>query len=375
MMKKKSMDLEPAWVLPNIQLSSDVDWGVAALFRRTSPFWSRCAKDGHTRAWRKLTDRFLSYEKPYDITILAADMSALKERDRPQACRAFRDAMTMVSLLPQYHSLLLQQGGSFHPRHSDAFEVYPVYVNTSGDAVLRTVGQIGGWDISSFCAYPSPTAYIHEVSRVSFLDTALEQTLRAAWRRRYLDKRSGRRNRQLISQLFRSIAVAFDALRIPNIVIDQQFRIGQLVASWVSAFEILVHPGTGEIRHKNVIDFLDGVDLPRPLLRRRSWIIQITKTRKRRVRFATWAYHHAYQARNAFAHGNTVARSDLFLRGGSLLLDVLPLIYRVALYNWSKSNERIFGGHRVVTTDWWPGYFDHYCDALEKIRKQASAKR
>ena len=111
------------------------------------------------------------------------------------------------------------------------------------------------------------------------------------------------------------------------------YDVGRSIALWVSAFEILAHPGTRESGLGPVYDLLENVswELSRSRHRRYKAYAGRMKNRPRRP-LACWIYGEIYSARNAFLHGNRVSQNRLIVKGSnrSLFQYAAPL-YRLAL--------------------------------------------
>jgi len=110
------------------------------------------------------------------------------------------------------------------------------------------------------------------------------------------------------------------------------YDIGRSIALWVSAFEILIHPGTnGRADLRKVFDLIERVPWALRLsgFRRFSTCPKGCKSRRTR---ASWIYWHLYKARNDFLHGNPVSRKALVFVGSKRnLFDYAGPLYRLAL--------------------------------------------
>jgi len=143
--------------------------------------------------------------------------------------------------------------------------------------------------------------------------------------------------------LFRSLAVAFRAARLPKGSDNQLFDLGIQLSLWVSAHECLVHPGK-----KGKAD----LQLVLSLLGKRHWLYaslrRKTRSAQRRqtpgLNYVQRLYFRLHHARNAFLHGNPV-RSDLIFIGkthsDSLFVQVAPLIYQAALESMLIKQRRL----------------------------------
>jgi hypothetical protein len=109
------------------------------------------------------------------------------------------------------------------------------------------------------------------------------------------------------------------------------YDVGRLISLWVSAFEILVHPGgNGQANRDKVFE----------LIEKTPWELQTTadrahdtggKTKVKRT-LASWLYQKLYECRNNFLHGNPVERADLVLPiSGRTVFEYTAPLYRLAL--------------------------------------------
>jgi hypothetical protein len=149
--------------------------------------------------------------------------------------------------------------------------------------------------------------------------------------------------------------MANEASRMPAAGDITFYDVGRSIALWVSAFEILVHPGRGWSGLSQVYELLDGVEWR---LRETGHRVHLAyhpnpKKRSRRA-LGAWLYGELYRARNDFLHGNPVSPRRLTIRGsGQNLFRYAAPLYRMALtaflkLTWSKpfpalSDPRKFG--------------------------------
>ncbi|MSQ48357.1 MAG: hypothetical protein EXR78_08260 [Deltaproteobacteria bacterium] len=175
-------------------------------------------------------------------------------------------------------------------------------------------------------ALPNPPDYPLTCRDRILLDLLLRQ-----WSRRFVQGQKEWKT----TALFRSLAVAFQAARIPSEISPSLYDLGTRIVLWVSAFEILAHPG-GKGGRADLEKVLD-------LLSQASWIERRLKDRKFRIPFSNKKreatlgeklYKQLYDARNNFAHGNPVNIHSIFpFKKKKLpqLNSIAPLLYRAAL--------------------------------------------
>jgi hypothetical protein len=150
----------------------------------------------------------------------------------------------------------------------------------------------------------------------------------ARWRRRYDSAEPAWED----VALMRSLNMAYHASLLPAGTDTTFYDVGRVVSLWVSAFEILVHPGgSGQANRDKVFEMIE----------RTAWAIPASaqlahdtggKTKPVKRTLASWLYQVLYQTRNDFLHGNPVDRSNLFLPTPQrTIFEYAAPLYRVAL--------------------------------------------
>jgi hypothetical protein len=125
--------------------------------------------------------------------------------------------------------------------------------------------------------------------------------------------------------------MAYHASLLPAGTDTTFYDVGRVVSLWVSAFEILVHPGgSGQANRDKVFEMIE----------RTQWAIPESgqhthdtggKTKVKRT-LASWLYQVLYECRNDFLHGNPVERSNLFLATPQrTIFEYAAPLYRIAL--------------------------------------------
>jgi hypothetical protein len=126
------------------------------------------------------------------------------------------------------------------------------------------------------------------------------------------------------------------------------YDFGVSVALWVSAFEILVHPGkNGKSDLPAVLALVSKARFNDRVLKRRRRITYRNQTLSGNA--AEFLYWRLYMARNDFLHGNPVTPNDALYKtpkqkGRATLLNHLaPLLYQVVLlsyFDWFAKSPR-----------------------------------
>ena len=132
------------------------------------------------------------------------------------------------------------------------------------------------------------------------LDAPLLERLFTCWRRCYLHER----DRGKLRRLFRSLEVAFHACLFPADGLTSMNDIGTRLALWVSAFEVLCHPG-GSVNKRHVQKVLSDAPYSLKTLTTTRYVVSY-QGKKLRATLPEALYDDLYWARNQFLHGMPV---------------------------------------------------------------------
>ena len=135
----------------------------------------------------------------------------------------------------------------------------------------------------------------------------------------------------------RSVNMAY-VLRVQNTIARPPteiifYDIGRLVSLWVSAFEILAHPGgpKGRVDCDRVFDLIEKTRWELPEMAERIYATR-GKTEVVDRPLASWLYRALYDCRNNFLHGNPVEPDGLRLPDSTrTVIEVAAPLYRLAL--------------------------------------------
>lgn len=325
-------------VLPNIRFDEPVEGGRIAV---------ASAQDQRVRAaavQHPPLDDFLSrfydtHSNSITPSVVLWDASAEPNLPRFDAMCSFRDAVAVS------HVLLARAGAmiaSFPPsaQWMDSFSIFPWMLTRDHEYIVcHTPAVRGLHDIKSFRGQTSPEI-VHRSLIPRDLDRPLFDILSRKWREVYLDGSNTHAN----TALFRSLNMAFRAGSIPAGADATDYDYGRSLALWVSAFEILGHPGgSGKADLLKVYDLLEKAPYES---RKVSELAHAAYHNRRQPapdrNLACWLYGEIYQARNDFLHGNPLPPDRLLIKAtGRHLLNYAPPLYRVALsaalgITWAK---------------------------------------
>ncbi|MER2268179.1 hypothetical protein [Methylobacterium oxalidis] len=319
----------PGWraifALPNLALASPVEGELAALVPSGDIRLRRLTRAQPTlRAFlRRFTDNFGERIAPAVLLLRADAPPAFSEIG---AIASFRDAVAISAISAACAQELL------HPRghrvlFGDSFGFYPWMVDRHDEHLIgSTPALLGIHDVSAFRGQSAPELFRTPLD-ASDLDAPLLDALLSRWRRRHLAN-----DRQWADiALMRSLNMAYHASLLPAASDTTFYDVGRLISLWVSAFEILVHPGGSGIANRDrVFALLEQT----PWQRTASAAVAYDTGGKTKVRrtLASWLYQALNDRRNDFLHGNPIGRDALVLPvSGRNMFEFAAPLYRLAL--------------------------------------------
>ena len=216
--------------------------------------------------------------------------------------------------------------------YSDLFEFYPWAINREFDGVFMITPGTSGLDdaegLDKLNIQTAPEVGGPCVVDRRDIDIPMFEALTVHWARVC---RSRQKRAHSNDKVLRSLNMVYHASKLPALQDTGVFDYGRLVALWVSAFEILAHPGTGNVSRWAVYALLEGAEWRNPKNRGRHFLLKDRKGYSRRARPCK-VYERLYRMRNDFIHGNPVNRmSRLFRADGIILHKAAAPLYRMAL--------------------------------------------
>jgi len=153
------------------------------------------------------------------------------------------------------------------------------------------------------------------------------------WKRRFA---RGRVNEWSTRALFRSLEMAYQATTMPYKNHSTIYDYGSSASLWVSAFEIISHPGQGKANLLSVLDLLGSYQWNNKVIKKKVYKVKY-RGRDHRVNIAQKLYKELYDTRNDFLHGNPVRPNRLHPFKNTNIPRITmfaPLIYKVALLSF-----------------------------------------
>lgn len=258
----------------------------------------------------RFRDAFGDWKSP---TLLIMSPNAVGDYRTVEAMASIRDVLS-ASVVPLARARYILGGQLSAPLcFSRTLDFYPWRVQDNGaELVMLNPNVRAIEDVDHFEGQVSPELQTAKLSK-NDLDAPLFYKLVDAWRAAYALDAPADTNVALI----RSLDMMHHASQLPALQDTRKFDYGRLTALWVSAFEILAHPGPKYgVKVRNVADRIHEAD----------W------SDRSLAELSVAVYKRLYRARNAFLHGNAIRDQHLFTGEQGLPLHHFAApIYRMAL--------------------------------------------
>lgn len=277
-----------------------------------------------------LLDRFVNaFERKHNPSVLMFDPTCSDVHTSVQAMASMRDILS-ASVVPLARARFLNGRQTGPLCFSNAFDFYPWMIDRQfNDLIMFTPGTGGVDKVSDFRGQLAPEFVIPASVSDGDIDRPVFQALLSRWRNFYSRPNASGRQRSLL----RSLNMAHHAGQLPGNQDTRAYDYGRLIALWVSALEILAHPGRRRVDFWEVCDLLEGAHWDLRKNRRRDFKMRRQRNghevRQRRV---CRVYEVLYKARNDFIHGNHIHERSMYVGSHRVALHKLgALLYRMAL--------------------------------------------
>lgn len=333
-----SLEWRPVAVLPALRLAMPLEAGHAALVPSSDQRVS--AIKGAHPVFRTFLGRFAdAFRVPVHPAVLLVHTKAPPVFLSNGSLASLRDAIA-ISTVSYGRALEIIYPRGHQIGFADAFAFYPWMVDRQFEGLVAiTQAMRAIHEVERFRGQPAPGVPEADL-REGDVDRPLLDALLQRWRGRFSAKTPAWAD----VALFRSLNMAHQACLMPSAAADTTlYDVGRQIALWVSAFEILVHPGPGGQAGRNaVMDLLDRVDWKYRDCKARRYPVRSGKKVEHRP-LAAALYARLHQARNHFLHGEPVSRATLSLRvNGRTLFQIAALLYRLALTSFLDLHPRPF---------------------------------
>lgn len=320
-----TLEWTPIFVLPNLPLDQAIDCEIAAI----AP-----AHDTRVRALtrrhpalRQFLSRFSdNFGEKFEPAVLLLDAAAPPSFRDIAALGSLRDVIAL-STITHGRALELRHPRGHRILFGEAFAIYPWMLDRHyEDLIGSTPAILGTHQVANFRGQSSPALFRTSLS-TNDIDGPLLTALITRWRRRYEALEPSWAD----VALMRSINMAYHASLLPAGTETTFYDIGRIVSLWVSAFEILVHPGgSDQANREKVFGLIESTPWTIPAS---GQLIYDTggKTKVKRT-LASWLVQMLYDCRNNFLHGNPVERSMLVVpMSQRTIFEYAAPLYRIAL--------------------------------------------
>jgi len=289
---------------------------------------------------------------------------------RVEALRAFRNVCALASVTAA-HAVALDSPnfGGWRTYWTDQF-LFGYFTAGQSGYVQTLDGASKGSD--NKIPNQQPSAQFGRPANWSVIvDRPLLERLFRCWRRCYVQQK----DRAKLRRLFRALEVAFHAGLFPADGLTSINDIGTRIGLWISAFEVLCHPGTS-VGKRDVQVMLSRVPYDLNEVKAKRYKIR-NQQKDLKVCLPEALYDDLYSARNQFFHGNNVTRATLHYRQSTKyvgLADIAPVLFNACLIGYLDSNK-ISGGipdARKLTLENFGKYFEARA-GLRRVEKAIAA--
>ena len=315
------------FILPNLSVPkpSPFDGGALRIIAGDDPIVSQLRANPGNATGRQMLQAFEDqFGNSYSPGCLAIGAGAPGAARTAAAIRAFRNCCAVATILTA------RTGGSWQPSYSDHFDLYPLAPGKDGRIITNDAIVLdGGLLPRGFAGQSSPLIRNPSHFRCQPSKPLLGRLVEV-WQTCYLKKAQ----RRGLLRMFRSLEIAFHALRFPTDSLLSVHEVGLRIVLWVSAFEVLLYPKQkgAKVNLATVLDSIEAVAWRDNDLKHRRYPTRVLGVKKRAALPAA-IYFHLYRARNDFAHGNNLSNRALRRARFGLrrMVDAAPLLYRAVL--------------------------------------------
>jgi hypothetical protein len=309
--------------LPNLDMKGTLECPYAAIVAPTDSRVEqlRAAHPKLTTFLSKFSDQFREQVWP-SLLLLRAE--APRSYYTAEAVSAFRDILSL-SVVPYARTTRLRFGRANDLAFTNSFQFYPWMLDKQfEEMILINPAQVHAHLLEEFKGQSFP-----EQSQVSIMWSDIDVPLAHELLNQWIVRFSGNPVAWKDKALFRSLNMANEAGRIPALAASVFYDTGRSLALWVSAYEILAHPGgTGESNFAAVSGLLESVKWHDQKLA--AAIHTFPGRISQQKQLATSVCRKVYDLRNDFLHGNDVDGAALLLNGKAVI-DFAACLYRLAL--------------------------------------------
>ncbi len=324
---KNAKTWSPIAVVPNVDVNTKKLSGAhIALIGATDSRYRACIEENADL--KTFLERFTgSHGEPVGPSLIVVSEDYGK-KPNSDAVASFKDiVVAAVGLDVRVSSVL--SGNNHGPFYSNSFDIYPWMISERKDRLIaRTPALSSVHHLKGFRGLTSPALPEHRVEN-GHVRGGLFKELYRLWERQYIGEQDDWKSRSIL----RSLNMATAAMQVPNTSVSETiYDWGRVISLWVSAFEILVHPGGSERADEaKVLQMLSEIEWRRGKLEEASHPIRIGRKAPENHTLAELLYHRLYKLRNDYLHGNPVDSRGFEMENGTSVLSYPAALYRMAL--------------------------------------------
>lgn len=313
-------------VFHNLSISNKIESKYVVITPHDDPL-TQAIRD-RSPAFSQFVDNFKDqFGRPFAPSLFFLHKSVKPDLE---AIIAFRNLLAISSIVESWERFICHGTQLDYYKFSNYFELYPYSLSKDEkDLIAHTPSIFGLDEPAEFQGQCSPEiARSHPTTR--FYDSTLFGALSKQWVKYFIERK---RKEWKSRALFRSLEMAFRAAGLPFRNQGTIHDYGANIALWISAFEILTHPGDEYVNLNKILEFLGNINFATKKLNRKRY----NGPKNERLNLVQKTYFEMHVARNRFLHGNPVNTSDLFpgrnLKCNSLIV-LPPVLFKCALYNF-----------------------------------------
>jgi hypothetical protein len=319
----------PVFTLPNLLVKEPVEIEYLAL---VSPDDPRClaigkANPNFRKFLRSFTDAFRRKVVP-SVLLLREDAPAWVRS--MEAVGGFRDAISIATIVHNRTSAVIH-GNARTNQYSSFFEFYPWMFSKDFNLLTTSNPALAGMDeYKDFRGQSTAGLPTSQWDGLEY-DETLIKALLGEWPRRFSTSDASWRS----LALFRSLNMANAAAQVPGFVDVTYQALGRSVALWISAFEILTHPGQRDGGVKEVYSVFENINWRTAACRERLYFCYEGRGKRAngpKRNLACWIYGELCHARHDYLHGNPIKNDRLIVKSsGRNLFSFTHSLYRLLL--------------------------------------------
>jgi hypothetical protein len=241
-----------------------------------------------------------------------------------EAVTAFRDIISLA-VVPYARSSRLRFDRAHGLAYANIFQFYPWMIDKQYEGmILINAAHVHAHLLSEFNGQSFP-----EQPHASIMERDIDLPLARELLNRWVVRFASTTVEWKDKALFRALNMANEAGRIPAYTAGTFYDTGRQLALWVSALEIVAHPGgKGLSNFGTVSGLLESVKWLDPKLTAATHTIPGKTPQLKQL--ATWICKRVYDLRNDFLHGNDVDGAALNLNDKPVT-DFAACLFRLVL--------------------------------------------